>query len=74
MMTFPSSTDLLVMAMSLVVLMICQWLVSGVRLSNRRGQMPQSGSTKSSLKFGRSDTKNRIKTASLFRDTGKLTA
>jgi hypothetical protein len=47
MITIPSSADLLVAATSLVVLMICQWLISGAWLRNRRGQTSQPGPAKS---------------------------
>jgi hypothetical protein len=43
MITIPSSAELLVAATSLVVLMMCQWLISGVWLRNRRGHKSQPG-------------------------------
>lgn len=47
MITIPSSAVLLVAATSALVLMTCQWLISGVWLHSRRGQTPQGGLTKS---------------------------
>jgi len=46
MITIPSGPDLLVAAASLVVLMICQWLISGIWLRNRRRQTSQPGPAK----------------------------
>lgn len=47
MITIPSSAVLLVAATSALVLMTCQWLISGVWLRNRHGRTPQGGPTKS---------------------------
>lgn len=46
MMTIPSSLDSLVAATSLVILMTCQWLISGAWLRNRREHTPQRGPAK----------------------------
>ncbi len=52
MITIPSNGELLVAATSLVVLMICQWLMSGAWLRNRRGQKPEPRPAKSaSVRF-----------------------
>ena len=47
MITMPSSAGLLVAATSLVLLMICQWLISGALLRDRRGQKPEPRPAKS---------------------------
>jgi hypothetical protein len=52
MITIPSSAVLFVAATSLVVLMMCQWLIGGVWLRNRRAQTPQGGTAKAKPEFG----------------------
>ncbi len=47
MLTIPSVAELLVATTGLVVLMICQWLISGAWLRNRRGHTSQPGPAKS---------------------------
>lgn len=43
MITIPSIVVLLAAATTLVVLMICQWLISGDSVRNRRGHASQAG-------------------------------
>jgi hypothetical protein len=51
MITIPSSLDLLVAATSVAVLLICQWLISGAWLRNRREHTHRRGPAKSAPQF-----------------------